>query len=145
VYVAEIASSKLRGALGGFHQTSITTGILLSYVFGVLFSWRDITVPGIAMPVLLVIVMMFMTETPRWYLQHNKRSSALNALLWLRGKTADIDSECYETEQSIGKLDIIVVLNLIVGIHVHVPWLAEVSKKETSARLCVFFCQACAS
>ncbi|KXJ27653.1 solute carrier family 2, facilitated glucose transporter member 8 [Exaiptasia diaphana] len=101
VYVAEIASSKLRGTLGSVHQTAITLGILLSYVVGVFCDWRDTAIPGIIMPALLIPVMMFLTDTPRWYLQHNKRSKALKALMWLRGKSSITEIECRETEESI--------------------------------------------
>ncbi|KAK3739752.1 hypothetical protein QZH41_013601 [Actinostola sp. cb2023] len=101
VYVAEISSSKLRGALGAVHQISLTTGILLSYVVGVFYNWRDIAIGGVIMPVFIVAIMIFMKETPRWYLAHNRRSAALKSLRWLRGDHADIYNECFETERSI--------------------------------------------
>jgi SP family facilitated glucose transporter-like MFS transporter 8 len=102
VYVAEISSSQTRGALGTIHQTSLTTGILLSYIIGVFYGWRIIALVGAIMPAVLVVVMIFLTETPRWYLAHNKRSAALKSLLWLRGPEADIEEECFEIERTIG-------------------------------------------
>lgn len=100
--MAEIASSHLRGTLGTIHQLAVTTGILLSYIVGVSFGWRQIALGGAIMPAVLVLLMIFMVDTPRWYLAHNKRAAALRTLLWLRGPEADIEEECFEIERTIG-------------------------------------------
>lgn len=59
---------------------------------------------------MLVILMLPMPETPRWYLGKNRRSDALCSLLWLRGPDADIDKECTTIEETFGESNLIMDL-----------------------------------
>lgn len=100
VYIAEIAPARLRGALGASNQLAITFGLLLSFVLGVVCHWKWLALIGAILPVLLVILMFNMPETPRWSLGKNRRTETLNALLWLRGPEVDIVEELTAIESS---------------------------------------------
>ena len=102
MYIAEIAPARLRGALGASNQLAITFGLLLSFVLGVVCHWKWLALIGAILPVLLVILMFNMPETPRWSLGKNRRTETLNALLWLRGPEVDIVEELTAIESSPG-------------------------------------------
>ena len=89
--------------LGSVNQLAITVGILLSFIMGVLYTWRWLAFVGAIPSALLLILMFSMPETPRWFLAKNRRSEALSALLWLRGPDADIEEECVAIEATLGK------------------------------------------
>ena len=102
VYIAEISTASLRGTLGSANQLAVTIGILLSYTVGTFCNWRWLAAIGAIPPALLISLMYFMPETPRWSLSHNRRREALQALLWLRGPEADVEEECYRIEETLG-------------------------------------------
>ena len=102
MYIAEIAPARLRGALGASNQLAITFGLLVSFVLGVVCHWKWLALIGAILPVLLVILMFNMPETPRWSLGKNRRTETLNALLWLRGPEVDIVEELTAIESSPG-------------------------------------------
>ena len=52
---------------------------------------------------LMVCLMAFMPESPRWLLANNKRHKALLALAWLRGPDYDAEEECFLIESNLGK------------------------------------------
>ena len=93
----------MRGMLGSVNQLAVTVGLLLAYVMGVLCKWRWLAFIGAVPPVLLLILMFPMPETPRFSLGKNRRIEALRALLWLRGPEADIEEECSAIEATLGK------------------------------------------
>ena len=103
MYIAEIVPARLRGMLGSVNQLAVTTGLLLSYVVGVVCDWKWLAIIGAISPALLVVLMYTMPETPRWSLGKNRRSEALKFLLWLRGPDIDIEEECFTIEATLGK------------------------------------------
>ena len=104
VYISETASPKLRGAMGSINQLGITVGILLAYCLGDAFSWRKSSLAGAAPAALLFVLMLFMPETARWLLSHQKETKARQNLQWLRGPRWDIDGEISEIQDSLGEL-----------------------------------------
>jgi len=96
VYIAEIATARLRGGLGSIHQLAITFGIFLAYLVGYALSWEWLAMFPVMITVLMVISMAFMPETPRWLLAHNKQHVAIRELRWLRGSEYDVAEECSE-------------------------------------------------
>ena len=87
--------------LGSVNQLAVTAGILLAYVLGVACSWQWLAFIGAVPPTLLVILMYWMPESPRWFLGNNRRGDALAALMWLRGPEADVKEECYDIEATL--------------------------------------------
>ena len=104
VYIAEISPAHLRGMLGGMYQVAISLGILLAYVIGYFLLWNWLALVGCFPAVLLFVLMFFMPESPRWYLEKNRKSDALQSLLWLRESQAGIEDECREIEATLGKV-----------------------------------------
>jgi len=104
VYIAEISPAHLRGILGAMNQVAVTLGIILAYVIGYFFLWDCLALVGCFPAALLFILMFFMPESPRWYLEKNRKSDALKSLLWLRGSQTGIEDECREIEATLGKV-----------------------------------------
>ena len=104
VYIAEISPAHLRGMLGSMNQLAVTLGIILAYLAGYFFYWDWLALLGCIPSALLLIMMFWMPESPRWYLEKNRKSDALKSLLWLRGSQSGIEDECHETEASLGKV-----------------------------------------
>jgi SP family galactose:H+ symporter-like MFS transporter len=97
LYLAEIAPARERGALVSFSQLAVTVGILVAYLVGYAFAadgaWRWMLGLGATPGVVLAIGMLMLPETPRWLAGHGHVDKARQALLQLRGQTADIEPE----------------------------------------------------
>ncbi|XP_077163144.1 solute carrier family 2, facilitated glucose transporter member 8 isoform X2 [Paroedura picta] len=103
IYISEVAHSKVRGMLGSCVQLMVVTGILGAYVAGTGLQWRWLAVLGSLPPCVMLGMMAFMPETPRFLLRQNKRSEAIAALEFLRGPLVDHEWECSEIEASAGE------------------------------------------
>jgi len=104
VYIAEISPAHLRGMLGAMNQLAVTLGIVLAYLAGYFILWDWLALLGCIPSTLTFIMMFWMPESPRWYLEKNRKSDALKSLIWLRGTQSGIEEECRETETSLGKV-----------------------------------------
>lgn len=92
LYTNEIAEDKVRGALGVYLDMMLTTGILVVYCLGALFSCLQVTaICGAACP-LLAAAFCLMPESPTYLLADGKPEKSERALRWLRGKQAPLGS-----------------------------------------------------
>jgi len=83
LYAAELAPMRLRGALVTMMEISINVGILLGYVVGFALAdlplengWRWMLGIGAALPIVLVVLTIFMPESPRWLVEHGETGLA---------------------------------------------------------------------
>ena len=67
--------------------------MLIVYSVGSKLSWRWTAIFACVPLNLLVLLMVFMPETPRWLLADNLRQKAIT---WLRGSDYDAEEECSE-------------------------------------------------
>ncbi|XP_077778454.1 solute carrier family 2, facilitated glucose transporter member 6 [Podarcis muralis] len=89
VYISEISHPGVRGALGSCPQIMAVLGALFLYALGLVVPWRWMAVAG-QVPVLLMIVLLsFMPDSPRFLVSKGKEDKALDALVWLRGANAE--------------------------------------------------------
>ncbi|CAG5126837.1 unnamed protein product [Candidula unifasciata] len=99
VYIAEVATSSMRGILGSCVQLFVTIGIAATYILGAQFEWRWLAnlciIPGVVGGALT----FFIPETPRWLLKKNRKTEALFALKTLRDPHTDVNEECREIEE----------------------------------------------
>jgi sugar porter (SP) family MFS transporter len=86
LYVAETAPMKWRGALVSAIQLAITTGILVSYLAGLVFAgsadWRMMLGLGLVPALLLLAGLVFLPESPRWLVLAGREADARRA--WAR-------------------------------------------------------------
>lgn len=84
VLVGECSDAGIRGFLMSLLMVAYSSGIAIVYILGV-FNWRTVAFSSIILPIIALISMTFITESPAWLVKHNKINKAKLALLWLRG------------------------------------------------------------
>ena len=93
LYVSETVPPRVRGALVSIIQLTITLGILASYLAGAVWTptqaWQPMLLVGAAPAVLLLVIVLAVPESPRWYLLHGRRAEAERAHLRLSGGEGD--------------------------------------------------------
>lgn len=95
VYISEIATPRLRGALGTMFQLLVVTGILAMYVLGVVLRWDWLACVGLVPVSLTVVCMIFLPDTPSYLVKAGKTEKAIEALRWFRDKQ-DVSGEIEE-------------------------------------------------
>ena len=89
MYIGEIASDDCRGALGSFMQVGIVAGILYVYCIGPYVSYIVFQYFCLLIPIVFIATFYFMPDTPAFYLSKGRKSDAIKALKYLRGKSAE--------------------------------------------------------
>ncbi|XP_053551326.1 solute carrier family 2, facilitated glucose transporter member 8 isoform X2 [Bombina bombina] len=100
VYISETSHSQVRGTLGSCVQLMVVTGIVGAYIAGMFLSWRWLAVLCCGPPIIMLLCMCFMPETPRYLINKGQRDEALSALRFLRGPQADHEWEYRQIESS---------------------------------------------
>jgi len=72
MYIAEMAESSIRGALGTLFQLQLTMGILFGYVAGMVGDHRALSFISCALPVLFFITFSWMPESPVFLLSKKR-------------------------------------------------------------------------
>nr|KAF6434466.1 solute carrier family 2 member 6 [Molossus molossus] len=101
VYVSEIATPDIRGALGATPQLMAVFGSLSLYALGLLLPWRWLAVAGEGPVVIMTLLLSFMPNSPRFLLSRGRDEEALRALAWLRGANADIRLEFQQIQDNV--------------------------------------------
>lgn len=93
VYLGESLHPRVRGTFGVMPTLIGGGGILVCYVIGSVTKWRQLAMAGGALCLPYALLMLFVPETPRWYLIHGKEEKALKSFVWLNGKDSDGNAE----------------------------------------------------
>ncbi|XP_010875415.1 solute carrier family 2, facilitated glucose transporter member 6 isoform X1 [Esox lucius] len=101
VYISEISHPKVRGALGSCPQVTAVFGALSLYVLGLVLPWRWLAVVGEFPALLMLLLLCFMPDSPRYLVSCGQRDKALKALEWLRGPNSEFTTEFSRIEFSI--------------------------------------------
>lgn len=80
MFISEIAETSLRGALGAFFQLFLTIGILFIYVAGAFTTWVELSIISAIFPVLLIVCVFFIPDSPIYLVKQGQRQSASQAL-----------------------------------------------------------------
>ncbi|KAJ2941373.1 hypothetical protein O0L34_g3576 [Tuta absoluta] len=89
LYLKEIASDNIRGALGSLFILSQNLGYLVVYIAGDMMSFGAVMWLCTAIPVLHLVAFLPMPETPVFLVKQGKLKEARAALAWLRNTTTD--------------------------------------------------------
>ncbi|XP_075985361.1 facilitated trehalose transporter Tret1-like [Anticarsia gemmatalis] len=100
LYLKEIASDNIRGALGSLFILSQNLGYLVVYVAGDVLSFTTVLWICTAVPVVFLLAFMAMPETPVFLVKQGKIQEARAALAWLRNTTTD-DKDLEEAIQQM--------------------------------------------
>ncbi|GLJ29231.1 hypothetical protein SUGI_0576600 [Cryptomeria japonica] len=107
VYIAEISPKNLRGALTNTNQLSITAGVLIVYLLGMLVTWHDLTIIGLIPCSILVLGLFFIPESLRWLAKVGREKEFKEELQTLRGKDCDVSAEAAEIKEYVDELKIL--------------------------------------
>jgi len=84
-YVGEITQPHLRANMCTLTSMQVPTGYLVMYLLGTLLDWRNASACSAIMPVLTVLAISQVPESPLWLLKKGRVGEAEAALCWLRG------------------------------------------------------------
>uniref|UniRef100_A0A0D3E869 Major facilitator superfamily (MFS) profile domain-containing protein n=1 Tax=Brassica oleracea var. oleracea TaxID=109376 RepID=A0A0D3E869_BRAOL len=77
-------------------QLSVGVGISVLYALGTVVAWRDLAILG-AIPCLMIVpLLFFIPESPRWLAKVGKEKEVEAVLLSLRGAKSDVSDEARE-------------------------------------------------
>ncbi|KAF1504048.1 Solute carrier family 2, facilitated glucose transporter member 6, partial [Eudyptula minor novaehollandiae] len=107
VYISEISHAGVRGMLGACPQLMAVLGSLVLYALGkylgLVLDWRWLAVAGEVPVLMMIILLCFMPNSPRFLLSQGKDDEALGSLCWLRGKDTDYAREYEQIKDSVRK------------------------------------------
>jgi len=122
VYVAECCHISIRGALTTMMMLMLTGGVLFTFIIGTFVSWWILPAILGIFPMLLLIGMPFLPETPRYLISKGLDEEASRSLQWLRGATSPaqvkaelkqiVDSYSVDKEESSRLKDLFVPSSL---------------------------------
>ncbi|XP_025198655.1 facilitated trehalose transporter Tret1-like isoform X2 [Melanaphis sacchari] len=92
VYLGEIASPAIRGALGSVFCFQLHFGFLVEAIVGPLVSYRALNAMSAVVPVLFFVTVVWLPESPYYLLKRGRRPEAAECLRWFRGG-GDVDRE----------------------------------------------------
>ncbi|KFZ09279.1 hypothetical protein V502_08840 [Pseudogymnoascus sp. VKM F-4520 (FW-2644)] len=91
IYIGELAPSEIRGKVMSFWQLFYSVGSFLAYWINYAcqlhveklgeWDWKIVVIFQIMVPIYIIILLPFIPETPRWYLQHGDRVDDARATL----------------------------------------------------------------
>jgi facilitated trehalose transporter len=93
IYTSETTQPHLRGTLTALASIGISVGILLQYIFGSFLAWKTLSAISAVLPVLALILMCFLPETPNYLVAKSKPEKAMASLARLRGSSVNVKKE----------------------------------------------------
>ncbi|KAF2145679.1 uncharacterized protein K452DRAFT_356082 [Aplosporella prunicola CBS 121167] len=104
IYIGELCPSEIRGKIMSFWQMFYSVGSFLAYWvnYGCQehkeklghWDWRMVVLFQVLMPILILVQLWFIPETPRWYIQKGKPTEKARAsLLRVRDTEQEVEDE----------------------------------------------------
>ncbi|KAJ6645579.1 Facilitated trehalose transporter Tret1, partial [Pseudolycoriella hygida] len=96
IYVTECTDPKIRGVIGSFPSISMSSGVLMAYIFGTFFAWDHLAWTCCGVAVGLTMIMIAMPRSPVWLRSKNRNSEAERSIKWL-----GLESQAKNVEMSL--------------------------------------------
>jgi hypothetical protein len=88
----------MRGMLAATGSTCIILGVFSQFVMGTFLKWRQMALINAFVPILSIILLTLVPESPHWLIKKQRFDEAKQAFQWLRGWTTfDRIKEEYQT------------------------------------------------
>lgn len=103
IYLCEITEPRVRGAINALFTLLAYCGIMFEYCIGPHVSFTLLSILSALVPISFVIVLIWIPESPYYYLMKNNMKGAGTALMWLRCKdnVTDVEEELTGIERSV--------------------------------------------
>ncbi|KAJ6640243.1 Facilitated trehalose transporter Tret1 [Pseudolycoriella hygida] len=101
MFISEYAETSIRGLLGTCFQLFLTIGILLVFVVGAVTTWVNLSWVCGVVPILFIIGMFFVPESPSWLVKRDRQNDATLALKWFWGKYCDANVAIQEIQNDL--------------------------------------------
>ena len=96
MYISEISSPKIRGALLSLTSVFYNGGMLITYLNGWIVNWRTIAWFTVAYCVISFPFILFIPESPLWLINKKNLKSAQKSLNWLHKHEKTYATERYD-------------------------------------------------
>lgn len=106
VYTSECTQPHLRGMLTALSSVAISFGVLFQYTMGAFLSWKTLSAVSCLVPVLGLILMMTLPETPNYLVSHEQPEKAVKSLAKLRGSSYNIQREVDQLQAFANKTNL---------------------------------------
>ena len=113
ILIAEFAHPSLRGTLSSLPSVFMAVGVLVTYILGALLPWRLMAWLLLFQPPLLLLLLLFIPESPQWLALQGQQEKARTSLIWVRGASWNCEPELEEMlscERSADILDRLAIL-----------------------------------
>lgn len=100
VYVSECSHPRIRGRLGSLPALFMAAGILVAYIVGSFVSWFILALVSAAFPLVLMVLLIPLPESPAWLRNKKRHEEADRALEWLHLQPKTAQVELYTVEQA---------------------------------------------
>ncbi|RZF35770.1 hypothetical protein LSTR_LSTR012068 [Laodelphax striatellus] len=84
-YIGEISEPDFRGILTTYAEAMLNAGFVFIYICGSFLHWRTATLSAAIIPMLALVAVYMIPETPIWLISKGKIKEAEKSLCWLRG------------------------------------------------------------
>ncbi|XP_068153676.1 facilitated trehalose transporter Tret1 [Drosophila tropicalis] len=88
MYVGEISTDNVRGAVGSLMQLFIVAGILYVYAIGPFVTYQALQWCCIVVPIIFDVFFFLMPESPYYFAGKGRKTDALRSLQFLRGQSS---------------------------------------------------------
>lgn len=85
VYISETSEPKYRGFFLAGISLALAMGIMFTHVIGTFISWQRTSAICSLFPVLSVVLLLFVPESPTWLISKGRVEDGAKSFYWLRG------------------------------------------------------------
>ena len=103
IYISECSEQNIRGTLGNMMSLMMNLGLLYTNSIEILVHWTALTGTCLIFPILILVAMPFMPESPVFLMSRQREEDARRALKILRSPQHDVDKEINQISKSLAE------------------------------------------
>jgi facilitated trehalose transporter len=103
IYTSEVTQPHLRGMLTALSSVGLSFGVLLQYVMGDFLTWPVFSAISCLVPVIALLGVCLLPETPNYLVSHQKPQKAIESLAKLRGSSYNLQKEIDQLQDFANK------------------------------------------
>ena len=103
IYISECSEQNIRGTLGNMMSLMMNLGLLYTNGVEILLHWTVMTGTCLIFPILILVAMPFMPESPVFLMSKQREEDARKTLKRLRSPQYDINKEINQIKKSLAE------------------------------------------